>query len=92
MTLVTVFGGTGFLGRHVVERLIHEGVIVRVAARHPKRIDLGADSERSAHAMFVAADVRDEETVGAAIAGAEGVVNAVSTYVEKGGATYTGRP
>jgi NADH dehydrogenase len=89
MTLVTVFGGTGFLGRHVVERLVHEGATVRVAARHPKRIDLGADAERSGRAMFVAADVRDEETVDAAVAGAQGVVNAVSTYVEKGGTTYT---
>jgi uncharacterized protein YbjT (DUF2867 family) len=89
MTLVTVFGGTGFLGRHIVERLIYEGAMVRVAARHAKQLALGADAERSGRAMFVAADVRDEGTVDAAVEGAEGVVNAVSTYVERGGATYT---
>ena len=88
MTLVTVFGGTGFLGRHVVERLVHEGATVRVAARHPRRLDLGADAEISGRAMSVVADVRDEATVDAAVAGAEGVVNVVSTYVEKDGATY----
>ena len=88
MTLVTVFGGTGFLGRHVVERLLNEGAVVRVAARHPKQIDLGDDAGGSGRAISVAADVRDEDTVDAAVAGTEGVVNAVSTYVEKGGATY----
>jgi uncharacterized protein YbjT (DUF2867 family) len=88
MRLVTVFGGTGFLGRHIVERLIREGAIVRVAARHAKQHALGTDAERSGRAIFVTADARDEATVDAAIEGAEGVVNAVSTYVERGGATY----
>ena len=58
MTLVTVFGGTGFLGRHVVECLIHEGAVVRIAARHPKWIDLSAGVERSVRAMFAAAETR----------------------------------
>ena len=33
--LVTVFGGTGFLGHHVVEALTREGTTIRVAMRHP---------------------------------------------------------
>ncbi len=41
-------------------------------------------------AVPIAADVRDEQSVAAAIAGAEGVVNAVSGYVEEGHVTYTG--
>ena len=35
MALVTVFGGTGFLGRHIVESLVRDGVSIRVAVRHP---------------------------------------------------------
>jgi uncharacterized protein YbjT (DUF2867 family) len=31
----TVFGGTGFLGRRIVERLAAEGALVRLAVRHP---------------------------------------------------------
>jgi len=58
MTLVTVFGGTGFLGRHVVECLIHEGAVVRIAYRHPKWIDLSAGVEESLRAMFAAAETR----------------------------------
>ena len=41
--LVTVFGGTGFLGRRVVSRLTQDGAMVRVAVRHPERVDAGRD-------------------------------------------------
>ena len=34
---VTVFGGTGFLGRRVVQHLLDHGFAVRVASRHPER-------------------------------------------------------
>jgi uncharacterized protein YbjT (DUF2867 family) len=37
MKPVTVFGGTGFLGRHIVKRLSMKGATVRVAVRHPER-------------------------------------------------------
>jgi uncharacterized protein YbjT (DUF2867 family) len=36
--LVSVFGGTGFLGRRIVRRLLRRGFGVRVAARHPERV------------------------------------------------------
>ncbi|MCH7778007.1 MAG: NmrA family NAD(P)-binding protein, partial [Gemmatimonadetes bacterium] len=34
---VTVFGGSGFLGRQIVKSLAAEGVSIRVAVRHPER-------------------------------------------------------
>lgn len=37
MTTVCVFGGTGFPGRRLVQRLAADGAAVRVAARHPDR-------------------------------------------------------
>ena len=86
--LVTVFGGTGFLGRRVVDRLTREGTTVRVAARHPERAKVGT-AARSVQIAPVAADIRDHEAISAAVAGAEAVVNAVSAYVEKGEITYT---
>ena len=89
MTLITVFGGTGFLGRRIIERLTREGATLRVAVRHPDRIDTLATSVGIGRPIPIAADVRDPSTVAAAIAGAESVVNAVSAYVEKGGVTYT---
>lgn len=74
----TVFGGTGFLGRRIVRRLVEDGWRVRVAARRPGagRAPAGAEPVR--------ADLRDEASVAAALAGADAAVNAVSLYVEKG--------
>jgi uncharacterized protein YbjT (DUF2867 family) len=81
MNRVTVFGGTGFVGRRVVRHLSDSAATVRVASRHPARAE-GNNVE------LVVADVHDERAVEAAIAGADGVVNAISLYVEHGGDTF----
>jgi uncharacterized protein YbjT (DUF2867 family) len=81
--LVTVFGGTGFLGRRIVRRLLGRGFAVRVAVRHPERVQAVFRSNEPAP-LAVAADVHDEGAVAAALAGAFGAVNAVSLYVEHG--------
>jgi uncharacterized protein YbjT (DUF2867 family) len=81
MNYVTVFGGTGFVGRRVVRHLRDSGTRVRAVSRHRGR---GED----ARVEQVAADVRDQRSVEAAIAGADAVVNAISLYVEHGGDTF----
>jgi uncharacterized protein YbjT (DUF2867 family) len=88
MTTVVVFGGAGFLGRRLVRRLTAEGMTVRVAVRHPDpaRIELRPISFD--RVTVVPADVREQASVAAAIAGANAVVNTVSAYVEKGGVTF----
>ncbi len=82
-----MFGGTGFLGRRVVARLKQEGAAVRVAARNPGGAGPGP-AATPGEVVPVAADVRDEAAVAAAVAGAEAVVNAVGLYVERGGDTF----
>ena len=81
MNCVTVFGGTGFLGRRVVHHLRETGATVRIASRHPGQAD--GDNVKQ-----IAADTRDEHSVEAAIAGVDGVVNAISLYVEHGRETF----
>ena len=88
MTTVVVFGGTGFLGRRLVHRLAAEGVVVRVAVRHPDGVRSALPAADLDQVTFFRADVRDQASVAAAIAGADAVVNAVSAYVEKGGLTF----
>ena len=85
--LVTVFGGTGFLGCRVVRHLRDKGVPVRIASRHPERGRelFGTDDPQI---ESIAADVHDEVSVAEAISGAWGVVNAVSLYIEQGKATF----
>jgi uncharacterized protein YbjT (DUF2867 family) len=82
--IVTVLGGTGFLGHRVVRHLLDRGFSVRATARHPERVPtLFGPNEVNAEA--VGADVHDEASVAAALAGTYAVVNAVSLYVERGG-------
>lgn len=87
LPIVTVLGGTGFLGRRVVRRLRDHGFAVRVASRHPDegRRLFGTDDP---DIQFVAADVEAGPAVAAALQGAYGAVNAVSLYVERGAATF----
>ena len=84
---VTVFGGTGFLGRRVVRHLRDGEFSVRIASRHPERGEklFGADHPRL---QSVDANVHDDRSVADALAGAYGVVNAVSLYVEHGRETF----
>ncbi len=81
--LVTVFGGSGFLGRAVVAALAPHWS-VRAAARHANR---GIDPE-AAPVSSIDVDIRDGEAVGHAVAGAAAVVNAVGLYSERGGDTF----
>ena len=78
---VTVFGGTGFLGRRIVHHLSETGAMLRVASRHPGKAE--GDKVKQ-----IAADAHDERSVEAAVAGADGVVNAISLYVEHGNDTF----
>ena len=84
---VTVFGGTGFLGRRIVRHLRDHGRAVRAASRHPDRCRAlfgGSDPLLQP----IGAEIRDEKSVADAVAGAGVVVNAVSLYVEHGRETF----
>jgi uncharacterized protein YbjT (DUF2867 family) len=85
--IVTVFGGTGFLGRRVVRHLRKHGFSVRIASRHPSwdhRL-FGLDDPQL---QSVAANIHDEGSVADALAGAYGAVNAVSLYLEHGSENF----
>jgi NADH dehydrogenase len=84
--LVTVFGGTGFLGRRIVRHLLGHGFQVRAASRHPERVASPAGSD--AEPERATADIHDEASVAAALRGAYSAVNTVSLYVERGRETF----
>jgi len=85
---VTVFGGSGFLGRRIVKRLAEDGAGVRVAVRHPERASVLTAYGTDGSITTTHADVWDETTVGPALAGSDAVVNTVGHYVERGRATF----
>lgn len=84
---VTVFGGTGFLGRNVVRHLVNHGLDVRIASRHPERgRQLFPDETKKI--SHVEANIDDRGSVARALASSFAVVNAVSLYVESGKRTF----
>ena len=80
--IVTVFGGTGFLGRRIVRHLRDQGFAVRIASRHAQQAGEGTGGQS------IRADINNEASVTAAVAGAYAVVNAVSLYRERGSETF----
>ena len=86
--LVTVFGGSGFLGREIVKHLADDNHPVRVAVRHPDRASFLQQFGGVAQIELAHADVSEESTVARAVEGSASVINTVGHYVEKRGATF----
>jgi uncharacterized protein YbjT (DUF2867 family) len=85
--VVTVFGGTGFLGRRIVRHLRLRDFCVRVASRHPDRSHTLLRSD-DPDLRSIKVDVHDERSIADALVGAYGAVNAVSLYVEQERETF----
>lgn len=87
--LVTVFGGSGFVGRHVVRALVKRGYRVRVAVRRPDLAGflqpLGAVGQIHA----VQANLRYPASVTGAVMGADAVVNLVGIMKERGRQSFS---
>lgn len=86
--LATVFGGSGFLGRHIVRALARKGWRVRVAVRRPDLALFLKPGGGVGQIEAVQANLRYPASVAAAIEGAEMVVNAAGVQVEAGAQTF----
>jgi NADH dehydrogenase len=84
MRRVTVFGGSGFIGRHLVKRLAGMGDVVRVAVRDPEAARFLRPMGNVGQVVPVRADIRDDRAVRAAVEGADAVVNLVAVLFERG--------
>ena len=82
--LITVFGGTGFLGRHIVRRLSKDGYRLRIATRRPNEALFLKTNGTPGQIDITQANIRDAASVAAALDGADGVVNAVGILYESG--------
>lgn len=87
-TIVTVIGGSGFVGRSVVHRLAQAGYRIRVASRRPALATHLLPAGKVGQIALVRADIRDEAALAAAINGAEHVVNLVGILKESGGQRF----
>ncbi len=80
--IATVFGGSGFVGRYIVQRLAQAGWRVRVITRHPNRAGFLRPYGSVGQIDISKGDIRDEATLRAAITGADAVINCVGILSE----------
>jgi uncharacterized protein YbjT (DUF2867 family) len=86
--LVTVFGGSGFVGRHVVRALAKRGFRIRVAVRRPDLAGFLQPLGNVGQVSFVQANLRYRKSVDAAVQGSDHVVNCVGILFEAGRNTF----
>ncbi|CAN7294779.1 complex I NDUFA9 subunit family protein [Rhizobium sp. LjRoot98] len=86
--LVTVFGGSGFVGRHVVRALAKRGFRIRVAVRRPDLAGFLQPLGNVGQISFVQANLRYRKSVDAAAQGSDHVVNCVGILFESGRNTF----
>lgn len=83
-TLITVYGGSGFLGRHVVRALAKRDYRIRVAVRRPELANFLQPLGRVGQIHAVQANLRHAPSVDAAARDAEAVINLVGILAEGG--------
>jgi uncharacterized protein YbjT (DUF2867 family) len=88
--LVTVFGGSGFVGRHIVRALARRGFRIRVAVRRPDLAGHLQPLGSVGQINFVQANLRYPDSVRAAVEGAEIVINCVGILYETGKQKFDG--
>jgi NADH dehydrogenase len=82
--LATVFGGSGFVGRHLVQRLTSKGWRVRIAVRDPDGAAQFRPLGDVGQVVPVFADISSEASTRAAVEGAQWVFNTVGILMERG--------
>lgn len=87
--LVTVFGGSGFVGRHVVRALVKRGYRVRVAVRRPDLAGFLQPLGMVGQIHAVQANLRYPASVAAAVKGADAVVSLVGIMQQSGRQSFS---
>lgn len=86
--IVTIFGGSGFIGRYVARRMAKAGWRVRVAVRRPNEAIFVRPYGEVGQVEPIQANIRDDASTARAIEGATAVVNCVGILVESGKQTF----
>lgn len=86
--LVTILGGSGFVGRYVARRMAQAGWRVRVATRRPNERLYVRTYGVVGQVEPILCNIRDEASVRAAVTGADAVVNCAGILTERGKNTF----
>ncbi len=82
--VVTIFGGSGFIGRYVVKRLARDGWTIRVAVRRPSATAFLKPLGDVGQIIPMRAPLQEEKAIRAAVVGADAVINLVGLLYQKG--------
>ncbi len=82
--LVTIFGGSGFVGRYIAQQMAREGWRVRVAVRRPNEAHFVKPYGSVGQVEPVLCNIRNEDSVRLATRNADAVVNCVGTFDARG--------
>ncbi len=88
MPVVTVFGGSGFIGRYAVRKLAKRGWRVRVAVRRPNEAIFLRTAGDVGQVEVIQANIRDDASTARAIAGSDAVINLVGILFPTGKQTF----
>ena len=82
MEVVTVFGGSGFLGRYVVRQLASRGLFIRVIVRNPNEALFLKVYGKVGQIQLIGGDIKEELKIHEYIKGSSCVINCVATFFE----------
>jgi NADH dehydrogenase len=82
--IATIFGGSGFIGRHVVRKLAGKGYRLRVAVRRPHVAHFLKPMGRVGQIQLLRTDLNDESAISRALDGAEIAINLVGILYQRG--------
>ncbi|MBL6930822.1 MAG: complex I NDUFA9 subunit family protein [Rhodospirillales bacterium] len=86
--VVTVFGGSGFIGRHLIQRLAKQGVIVRVATRDTEAANFLKPLGEIGQIAPIPFKIGDEASIARAVHGSDQVINLIGILSEWGKSTF----
>ncbi|HUA56390.1 MAG TPA: complex I NDUFA9 subunit family protein [Candidatus Sulfotelmatobacter sp.] len=86
--VVTVFGGSGFIGRTLIKRLAKTGAVIRVPVRNPERAKVLKPMGDVGQITPFRIDIRSDHEIAAAIAGSDAVVNLIGILYERGASRF----
>lgn len=85
---ITIFGGSGFIGRHIVRRLAGEGSVIRVPTRDPESALILKPAGNVGQVVPIACNTRSDTSVATAIGNSDAVINLIGILFERGRNTF----
>ena len=82
MNLVTIFGGSGFLGRYIVRQLASKGYFIRVITRHPNDALFLRVYGKVGQIQLLSGDIKEEQSLRDYVRESDCVINCVATFFE----------